>query len=1052
MYGQIVTIGHQLSIAKGVPSVVKKIIIFFVEFILILFLGGMLLIFFTGGFSFTLGTLVIRAHSLKNPFFVFLIAVIFRKVLVGSFFHHFALLAVIRQVGTPLCNISDKLAGQFVESQRFRKGLTIILLLLFICTVLAAVCNPLNRGLIGHYYKNIDWADSPIMTTRDRILRLWRMKSEYPAIAENYSIEWTGAIVVPVSGEYQFTTISDDGSELHIDDQLVVDNRGLHGFVKQTGSIHLEEGFHSITIRYMQGGGAADFKAYWTQPGKAREGLSRAPLFTKKLTQMTFSIGRFLETLLIVCKFLWFFGVISFAWIGFCSRSILFPFLKSSVPGKIYRKYRSLIVKKDVEEFGVPSFPQKGDSIFLFAVVGYTFISLVWTYPLILHFTTKMIGLGGDRYIYIWNMWWMKKALLDLHTNPLYTDYVFYPQGLSLAFHDFSIFNSLISVPLQRLFTVEEIYSLCYLATFVFGGFGCFLLIRYLTGDHLAAFLSGLVFAFWGGRAYYVDHLSLASVQWFPYCALYLIKTLRESSYRNPLLAAIFLAINALSAWYYAIYMSLFVALFLLYSAWAERNIFFTRACLKRMVLIGVLFIVIMLPMLYPMMTDIVEGQEYMVSQVLTLEAASLNVLFFPNSNHGFLGKYVRYLYLKHGLPLQWGLAGGSFIGYTVLLLCIYTIFKLRHLKHTFWLIALIFFLVLSFGPHPLLFSKLYASIPLPHYVLRYIPVLKIIRIPVRFMVMVMFCCSVLTGYACWDIFRRLRIKKTVFCGLAVLILFEFFRFYYVTPPEKTPDFYKELGQDSETYAILELTKLMNWQISSVRSALFQISHGKKLFHGHASRISPATYRQAYAIYTVFDDLFTRPRKYLNQSIPGDFSLTTHKQTISELLSYYNVKYIALYYDYWHGDFQENRRRLQELFEDPVRKEQGIVWFKVEQVPVSESLIFPGFGMFPLRFREGEVPARQAARNADIKIINLNNYKELRIQFEGRSYNLPEEQVEIYVNDTLVSTETIGEDWTEVTLPSVAIKPEENTIHFRTLENGDRKYGIRLRNVKVDLL
>jgi hypothetical protein len=215
-------------------------------------------------------------------------------------------------------------------------------------------------------------------------------------------------------------------------------------------------------------------------------------------------------------------------------------------------------------------------------------------------------------------MWWVKKALVDLHTNPLYTDYLFYPKGVSLAFHDFSLLNSLFSLPLQSLFTLSEIYNLLVLFTFILGGFGCFLLVRYLTGDRLAAFLSGLVFAFWGGRLYFISHLSLASTQWFPFCVLYLIKTLRENSYRNPVLAAIFLVMNALSAWYYAIYMTLFVLLFLCYSACAERKAFFTVDTLKRFGLIGILFIAIMFPILYPMMMEIFEGQEYMAAAVMS--------------------------------------------------------------------------------------------------------------------------------------------------------------------------------------------------------------------------------------------------------------------------------------------------------------------------------------------------------------------------------------------------------------------------------------------------
>lgn len=950
-----------------------------------------------------------------------------------------------------LRSISDKFALRFVESQRFRKRLMLAFLILVAGTLLTVVSNPLKRGLIEQYYDNVEWAGSPILTTRDRLVALWRMKSEYPEITENYSIQWTGAIFIPLSGEYQFTTISDDGSELHIDGQIVVDNRGFHGFLEQTGAIQLEKGVHPIIVRYMQGGGAANFSAYWKQPGKKRELLSHALFFTKKPTKIAFVIGRVLETVLTVCTFFWLIWFLSVALVGFCSYQILLPLLKSSFIGRLLIRCRSRIVEENIEKYDVPAPPQKDVRASFLAVLGYTLLSLIWMYPLIGHFSTRMIGLGGDRYIYVWNMWWLKKALLDLHTNPLHTDYVFYPKGVSLAFHDFSLLNAFFSLPLQSIFTLSEIYNLLFLLTFILGGFGCFLLVRYLTGDHLAAFLSGLIFAFWGGRVYNVDHLSLASIQWFPFCALYLIKTLWEKSYRNPILAAIFLVMNALSAWYYAIYMTLFVALFLFYAAWAERKLFFRISSLKRFGLIGILFIVLMAPIVYPMMIQIFEGQDYMRAPVQPEESVSLNTLFLPSINHPVLGKHIRYFYARADLPVQWGIVGGSFVGYTVLFLCLYSGFRLRRVKQKFWLIAAMFFLLLSLGPHLRVFSKSYTWLPLPYLLLQHIPVLKILRIPVRFMVLVMLCCSVLAGYACWDLLRRIRIRKTIFSLLAVLILFEFVRFCYVKPLEKVPSFYKELGQDSEIYAILELTRLMKWEHSSVRASLFQITHGKKLFHGHVSRIPPEVYQQGYALYPIFSDLLTQPQEYMDQPVGTNLSLNDDKKSILPILFFYNVRYIALYHDYPYGNFEENLERLRRLLGKEVSTQYGIYFLKVPQIPLSESLIFPGLGMFPLQFDKNGDSVRQTAREADIKVLNVDHYQKVRLRFQGKSSVLPEEQVEIYINGTLITT-AIVRDWTDVIMPAVAITPGENTIRLRTLDNGHWKYGIQMRNIEVELL
>ncbi|MFB6295081.1 MAG: hypothetical protein ABEI97_04940, partial [Candidatus Nanohaloarchaea archaeon] len=50
-----------------------------------------------------------------------------------------------------------------------------------------------------------------------------------------------------------------------------------------------------------------------------------------------------------------------------------------------------------------------------------------------------------------------------------------------------------------------------------------------------------------------LGHLNLASTQWLPFFVLFYLKTFREAHWRNPLLAAGFLAVLALSSWQYLV-------------------------------------------------------------------------------------------------------------------------------------------------------------------------------------------------------------------------------------------------------------------------------------------------------------------------------------------------------------------------------------------------------------------------------------------------------------------------------------------------------------------
>ena len=71
-----------------------------------------------------------------------------------------------------------------------------------------------------------------------------------------YSIHFTGTYIPQKTGTYEFQTTSDDMSFLYIDDELIVDNGGLHWFVEKQGKKTLTEGkSYKIDIYFSEKGG-----------------------------------------------------------------------------------------------------------------------------------------------------------------------------------------------------------------------------------------------------------------------------------------------------------------------------------------------------------------------------------------------------------------------------------------------------------------------------------------------------------------------------------------------------------------------------------------------------------------------------------------------------------------------------------------------------------------------------------------------------------------------------------------------------------------------------
>lgn len=83
-----------------------------------------------------------------------------------------------------------------------------------------------------------------------------RFEDGFPGFEQRtewFSVTISGAFTVSEPGVYRFRLKSDDGSQLFIDNQLVVDNDGIHDAISKRGEIELSEGRHRMLLKYFQG-------------------------------------------------------------------------------------------------------------------------------------------------------------------------------------------------------------------------------------------------------------------------------------------------------------------------------------------------------------------------------------------------------------------------------------------------------------------------------------------------------------------------------------------------------------------------------------------------------------------------------------------------------------------------------------------------------------------------------------------------------------------------------------------------------------------------------
>ena len=220
---------------------------------------------------------------------------------------------------------------------------------------------------------------------------------------------------------------------------------------------------------------------------------------------------------------------------------------------------------------GMESLKQRTKEPVLVAA-SFTILTLILTYPGVLNLSTHFMCDGGDSFQNMWNMWWLKTSLLDLHQNPYYTTYLHYPDGVSLLFQTLNPFNGLISIPLQFLFRMETTYNLIVIFSFIMSGIGMYCLARYLIRNRLAAFIAGCIYTFCPFHfAHGLGHLQLIAMEWMPFYILYMIKTHREGGWKNGVLGGVFLILTALCSWYYLIYSGFITLIYLIYQLITKR-------------------------------------------------------------------------------------------------------------------------------------------------------------------------------------------------------------------------------------------------------------------------------------------------------------------------------------------------------------------------------------------------------------------------------------------------------------------------------------------------
>jgi hypothetical protein len=486
----------------------------------------------------------------------------------------------------------------------------------------------------------------------------------------------------------------------------------------------------------------------------------------------------------------------------------------------------------------------------------YFLFTLIFTFPLFLHISTStpLADQQGDQFQSMWMFWWFKTALLNLNTNPLYTDFLFYPQGSSLIYH-MPIFLSLLALPFQYLFSSPANliigYNLILMFTFVLSGFGVYLLIKYLVKDPVTAFICGLIFAFCPYRLWNLNHLNLLSTEWIPFYLLHLIRSVDGKLLKNTLWASVFFIFTFLSDFTCALFLALFTLIYLLFKLIKSRKQLLDKKLIKNSCIALFTAIAILSPLLYSLSSTKVAWQPRTKESIMY--SANLVGYFLPVKERSLLGS--SFLPSLHDYQ---GVAGEElFLGCTLLFLVLYTWIKLRQVRIKFWFFSSLAFLLLSLGQAIHIYNHSYNFKWLPYNLLyTYVPFFQIGRTPYRFSLMVSLCLIIFSSYGLTRLFnlshtphKKLSDLKNFLKGffvrkgmplvVVVLICLEFIMLPTNLIKVEVPECYQKIKDMQGEFAILEMPASFTGTSFVANVYMFyQTVHEKRVVNGFLTRAS----------------------------------------------------------------------------------------------------------------------------------------------------------------------------------------------------------------------
>ena len=473
-------------------------------------------------------------------------------------------------------------------------------------------------------------------------------------------------------------------------------------------------------------------------------------------------------------------------------------------------------------------------------IVCATILILVMTFPTIIYvFNTEVFwlptGNHPDAWFKVWDAWYGKRLLAG-QADFYYTDLLFYPRGVSLVYHNFSIPHMLVFGGLQALMPLSNAYSLTFLLIVAAVTCSAYIYMLYLFKDKWIALLGAVIIGLSPHVVGYPEHPEYRFIATVPLALYFFHRGLAERRYRLVFYAALTTGLTAYLSMHVLVCLVIMLGMLSLYflgSRWRE------AAFWAAMILFSATVAIIGSARVVPMIVD----AQALNDAVSGLKEWNNDLLeYFINARHPLTKR------LFPEESFAWGFGDSarfsSYLGFSVLaLIAVGFAHKAYRRRMMPWILMAFPFLLLRLGSVLTVGGVQYPQILLPkHYLDDLIPaVTESFRILSAFYLGALIPLAPLACYGASALLTRLgRARRP----LLILLILGILCFEYYQPvrqfvvDERRFDFVDWLRQEAGELRLVNLPFYANAEY-----LLYQTYHGFPVAGGVFARIKPSSYK-----------------------------------------------------------------------------------------------------------------------------------------------------------------------------------------------------------------